>query len=204
MAAGALTVELPSGDEFTVMSQDEVDWVETTTARYVSQFAFENALDLNMLDRCVQSELLHWRVSRWCARGKDYDEHVVILEEWREFLVKTSQEIRQMQKALGVDKVTREKLRGDGSVHVYLAQLRERAGHFGVNRSNQLERALTLVMELRTLVTMHDNCTPDERARFKISPDTILEWIRTTLGPEYDEIDEHFRTHVQTMWVRDQ
>jgi len=112
-----------------------------------------------------------------------------------------SREIRELKLALGIDKVSRDKMKGE-SVPDYLKTLLERAKTFGYHRNKQYETAVTLMYELRSMVLTHDRCDEIEREELDLSEDTILEWIRTRMIEEWDELDQSFRDN-QKIWVRD-
>lgn len=112
-----------------------------------------------------------------------------------------SREIRELKLALGIDKVSRDKMKGE-SVPDYLKTLLERAKTFGYHRNKQYETAVTLMYELRSMLLTHDRCDEIERDELDLSEETILEWIRTKMLAEWDELDQSFREN-QKIWVRE-
>jgi hypothetical protein len=96
-----------------------------------------------------------------------------------------------------------DKQRGEDSVAMYLQRLRERAKEFGVTREKQLDKALELFNQLKALMTLHDNCTPDEQKEMGCTTPEVLEWIRNPCITDYDEIDAYFRQHQQRAWIRE-
>jgi hypothetical protein len=115
-----------------------------------------------------------------------------------------SSEIRQLKKTLGVDKVARDKVRGDDSPAAYLAQLRSRALEFGVMRNEQFYTVLNLFHELKAKIEYHDNCDEHEKLEGKVTQDHIFEWIREEAIPEFEKVDADFRDKKQKMWIRRQ
>lgn len=197
-----LPVDLPSGVTFYVLTQDEVEYVRSRVSRYLADNHFVNVSDLQDVDRMVTMELLVHRWTLWLSRGKDYFDDDVDEKAFRASVGDYSTEVRQLKKSLGIDKLTRDRTRGDDSVPEYLAQLRTRAKEFGVMRENQLGKALELFNQLKTLVTLHDNCDETERIEMRYSMLDIFEWMRQVAFPEFDAIDEHFRLNQQKFWVR--
>ncbi len=193
---------LPSGEPFPVMTSHEVAWVEHRSRRYATELDFTTLVDRDTLDHLVRLKLLSHRYQTWVAAGKNYSNQPVVPGDWRPSIIAYAQEIRQIEKGLGIDKPTRDKAKGEGSLSAYISALLLRARAFGILRSKQLARALTLVKELQTLVVFYDNCTPTERAKFKASEAAIVNWVRTVMIPEYDAIDAHFREHEQQMWAK--
>ena len=47
----------------------------------------------------------------------------------------------------------------------------------------------------------YERCDEQERSELDLSPDSIVEWIRTSVLPAWDEIDQSFRKD-QAIWVR--
>jgi hypothetical protein len=197
-----IPVGLPSGAEFLVMTQDEHDYVTDRVQRYSEQLHLTNVSDLAQLDLMIEMELLTHRWALWMSRQKDYWD-----EDINEVLLSRSLndyagQIRQLKKALGIDKVTRDRQRGEESVAHFLQMLLIRAKEFGINREQMLDMALTLSMQLTSLLTLHDNCTEEERREQHVTAEDLLDWLRTVFIPEFMSIDDHFRLNQQRYWIR--
>lgn len=195
-------VSLPSGEPF-LASPHEAEFIAGLSRKYTTEFAFVSSSDLQDLDRVVTLEMLVRRWSRWLSRRVD-DAGIRIDEKTvGERLGATSTELRQLKKLLGIDKVAREKAKGEGSVPHYLANLLERAKAFGINRERQLDKGLELANQLSSLVMLHRNCNEDERRSLHVTEADLIEWIETVFVPEFEAIDSYFRAHDQKFWVRD-
>lgn len=198
---GTFEVLGPSGSTYTVLSPEEVAYWEDKSSRYLSDNHFINVSDLQEVDRMMMMELMTWRWANWISTGKDYWNDPVDEAALQKQLKEFSTELRLIKKGLGIDKGTRDKDKGD-SVSDYLENLRRRAKEFGYHREQQLSKSLVLFNELRSLVTLMDNCTPDEQREMHCSQEDVFSWIRETAIPEYEAIDEHFRRNQQRLWVR--
>lgn len=198
-----LPVQLPSGAEFKVLTQAEVEYVEDRSARYLSTNHMVNVADLQDVDRMLVLELLSHRYGLWLSRGRDYFDEPVDSQSLRKWIVEASRELRQVKGGLGIDKTSRDRSRGTDSVAAYLENLRRRAREFGVHRENQLAKALELTNELIGLVTVNGNADEVEQKELHVTDRDVLDWIRNVYMPEFQAIDEHFRTSQQRMWVRD-
>lgn len=163
-----------------------------------------NVSDLQDVDRMVIMECLVHRWSLWLSREKDYFGDAIDAKALRSTVNDYSTEVRQIKRGLGIDRVARDKQKGDDSVNEYLAQLRIRAQEFGVMREQQLNKALELFNQLKMLVTLHDNADEIERREMRCSSDDVFEWLRTVAFPEFDEIDGYFRENKQRFWVKKQ
>lgn len=198
---GMVSVVLPSGASFPV-HKEEVAYIKDRASRYLSENHFANVSDLQDVDRMLIMELICFRWGTWISRQKDYWGDVVDLDELQQSLKTHSQELRQLKKGLGIDKVSRDKARGEDSVPAYINNLLQRAKEFGVHREKQLDKGLELFNQLSALVTLHKNCTPDERQEMNVELEDIYDWLVSIAIPEYEAIDQHFRTHQQRVWIR--
>jgi hypothetical protein len=197
-----IKVEGPSGAIYEVIHPLEKDYWNTTVKKYLSDYRFTNISDLQDLDRVVVQELMSYRYNQWVALEKDYWDEAIDVKEINRQIVEISKELRQLKKALGIDKVSREKDQGD-SVAAYIESLRRRAHEFGVMRNEQSVKAITLFQELISLVIFYEQCTPDERKSEHIELEDIFEWIKTQAIPEFEEIDKKFRETQQKYWIAD-
>ena len=194
-------VATPSGGQVNLQTPEEADWYDQRRDQYLSQNKFPNVSDLLDLDRLLQMEVMVFRWGQWISQGFDYLHTLVDSQELQKHIREYSREIRELKVALSIDKVSRDKDKGE-SLPDYLTTLLERAKTFGYHRNHQYERAVTLMYELRSMVLTHDRCDEEERDELDLSPETIMEWIRTNMIAEWDEIDQSFREN-QKIWVRD-
>ena len=197
-----IEVTAPSGAPFSVMTDAEKRYFEKVAADYMRDNRFSNTSDLQDLDRILIWETMCWRWGLWLSQEKDYWGNDLDLEVIRKSLNDYSKELRLLKKALGIDKVSRDKDKGE-QVATYIMNLGQRAKEFGVMRNQQAVKAITLFQELIALITLHDNCTPEERKENHIQEADILNWIRE-VREEFEQIDKDFRANSQTYWVRDQ
>ncbi len=198
------SVILPSGAEFLVLTTDEVNYVKDRVTRYLTDNRFSNVSDLQDIDRMVMFELFVHRWSLWISKGVDYFNDEINERQLSDRVKEFSSEIRQLKKTLGVDKVARDKVRGDDSVSAYLAQLRSRAKEFGIMRDDQFNKAIELFHELKAKIEYHDNCDEHEKLEGQVTQDNIFQWIREEAIPKFQEIDDDFRETKQKMWIRRQ
>lgn len=196
-------VTLPSGGTFYVFGR-EVRYFNDRVRRYLEDNHFTNVSDLQTLDTVITFELLVWRWGIWLSQQRDYLGDPVDEKELAKQLKETSAELRQLKSGLGIDKVTRDKVKGEDSVSKYIENLKLRAREFGINREKQLNVALEMFQELKARVALYDNTTEDEQREMHCTLDELLRWIREEAIPTFDAVDEHFRTHAQRFWIRDQ
>lgn len=194
-----IDVEGPSGAVYKVIHEDEEVYWNNVVDMYLRDYKFTNVSDLQDLDRVVSMELLLYRYEQWIHLEQDYFGIPINVVELNKIHKDKDAELRAIKSALGINKVSREKDQGD-SVAAYIENLRRRAQEFGFNRNEQAVKAITLFQELIGMMTYHEKSTPEERKRFHIEDQDIMQWIRNTI-PEFEEIDKQFREGTQRYWI---
>lgn len=193
-------VTLPSGALFSVHIK-EFQYFKDRCTKYQTDNDFQNVSDYQDLDRLMVSELLCYRWGLWISNQRDYWGETVDENTLQKSLKEHSAELRQLKKTLGLDRETREKVRGEDSVENYLAQLRLRAKHFKHDlRYPQAAKAIELFMELKGVVTLHINCDEKERIHQGVTADQVINWLVEEAFPKFDKIDAGFRKEQET-WI---
>jgi hypothetical protein len=195
-------VTSPTGSVLNLLTPEEASYYEDRCSRYTTDNAFPNVSDLQELDRLLMMEVFVYRWTLWMGQSFDYLHAIVDEADLSKKVKEYSTEIRLIKQALGIDKSTRDKEKGE-SLADYTEKLLERAKIFGYHRNQQYELAVTKFYELRSMVMTYYRCDEEERAELDLSPERILEWIRDFAVNEWDELSESFRND-QKMWVRDQ
>lgn len=200
---GGIPVTLPSGDPFYVMTDGEAGYLRDKITRYLSDNHFINVSDMLDIDKLVTFELLVHRWSLWVSRGRDYYDEDINTRTYADLISGYSTEIRQLKKALGVDKTTRDRTRGDDSIPALWDNLLRRAREFGYARNEQFYSVLTAFQRVKAVVTFYDNCTEAERKENHVTIEDVIDVIKDEIAT-FDRIDEKFRFEKQQMWVRNQ
>lgn len=195
-------VELPSGAFISVPTEEEATHLGNKVAQYREQFNLDNVADLGEVDRCLTLELLSHRYQTWLARRCDYDAKTIDENALQQRCKEMSNELRQIKKTLGIDKVSRERQTGRGSAYQRVTDILDRARRFGLMRNAQSAKATELAMELISMMTARSNCKNDKQKRMlRVTDEDIFEWIETVFTPEFMEIDEAYRREDQRMWI---
>lgn len=200
-ADDGIAVLLPSGATFYVLTQDEADYLAERVNRYLSDNHFVNVSDFQDIDKMVTFEMLVHRWSLWLSRGQNYYGESIDEKQIAQQVNAYSGELRLLKKNLAMDKVARDRARGDDSVAVYLANLRERALEFGVMRSDQACKAIESFQRIKGILIYFDNCDDSERREHGVEIDDVLAVIREEIA-EFDTVDEEFRSNIQRYWIR--
>lgn len=197
------TVSLVSGEKVEVLTAEESAWFVRSRDNYVKQTAFTDHTDLQDLDRLLTLELLVYRHQQFLFAGADYlgdeiDAKRLVME-----VKGLSDQITKLKDAMGLTKKARDDAANEGSLSAILANLKQRAKIWGIHREKQLDIALTLMNELSTVVGTFDRADEEERRKMGFTSEKeIVDWVRSTMLPEYVAVDAYFREHVQRYWVR--
>lgn len=194
-------VTTPSGAALNLLTEQEQDYYESSSAKYQTDNIIINMSDIQELERILLMETLVYRWSQWIAEEKDYFGDPVNVMELQKNIKEYSSEIRLVKKALGIDKATREKEHGE-TVADYIHNLKLRAQEFGIHRNNQAVAAITLWQELVGVVQFHMGSSPDERNEFHANESDVIKWVVDHI-PVFEEIDDEFRKTSQQYWIRD-
>lgn len=193
------TVESPSGSTIALQNESEANYYERQRDKYLSDNRFTNVSDIEDLARLLTLEVMVHRWSNWLTQGFDYLASRINETELKTNIKEYSTEIRLVKASLGIDRAQREKDKGE-TVGDYITTLLERAKEFGVHRDEQYAKAVTFLWELISQINTHDRCDPQERRELDLSAESIIDWVRTTVIPEWDDLDKSFRVN-QRVWI---
>lgn len=204
-AQRSLAVKLVSGKLVTVLTLTEADWFEETRDAYVKELKFTERTDLVDLDRMLVFELMVFRWTQWMGQGTDYDGDMLDEKQITSNLKLYSDQLTKIKESMGLTKKLRDDAANEGNFAAWFTDLKARAKIFGIHRQHQLTKALTLMNELSTIVGTFDRSDDEERRRMGFENEReIVGWVRTTMLPEYQALDQFFRENEQRYWVRDQ
>jgi hypothetical protein len=195
------TVISPTGSPFHLQTEQEAEWYERQRDQYLTHNRFTNVSDLEDLARLLTLEIMVYRWTTWLTQGFDYLAGRVNETELKNAIKEYSVEIRLVKASLGIDRVTREKDKGE-TVGDYIANLLERAAEFAVHRNEQYALSVTFIWELVSMIETYDRCDEQERRELDLSPQSIMEWVRTRVMPKWADLNESFRA-VQTVWINE-
>jgi hypothetical protein len=203
VADEGIPVQMPSGAIAYVMTNDEEAYLIDRITRYQSDNHFVNVSDVQDIDKMIYFELFIHRWSLWMSKGRDYWGMDVNVRQLSDMVKDLSTEVRQLKKALGVDKSTRDRTRGDDSVAALWANVLQRAKEFGVMRNEQFVAVITAFQNLKAILIFHDNADEIERKENGCEIEDVITVLRNEIR-KFDEIDEAFRHDKQRLWVRSQ
>lgn len=198
-------VKTLSGQIIEVQGDGEAKFYVAQQRKYIDENKFTAVTDLQSLDQLLFQELLCFRYQSWLGSGRNYAGELLVPSEevdCRRGLKEAGAIISQLKNELGLTKTQRDKEQYE-SVGAYLVNLKARAREHGVHREKQLQKMLVLGNELFAMIGAYDRANEVERIKLGLEkPEDILDWVRQVMRPEYDAIDEYFRSHAQRFWVR--
>lgn len=195
-------VTTPAGHKIKVLGDIEREFYEGKAKHYTDENEFTNASDLLDLDRLLFYELTIFRTTYWLAQGVDYDGYSIDPVKLQRNLKETALQLSSVKNDLGLTKSARDKAQAE-DVGTYLLELKQRAREFGIHREKQLGKGIELCKQLFSIVGAFDRADDVERAKMGFETEAdVLAWIRETMKPEFDEVDDYFRANAQKYWVR--
>lgn len=196
-------VTLVSSEAIRVLGDVEARWFAATRDSYMQQLHFTETTDLRDLDRLLLLELMLFRWTQWLAAGQDYIGYEIDEEKIRKNIKEYSDATTRIKESMGLTKKSRDDAANSGDFATWIAELKQRARAFGIHREHQLSAALVLMNELLSIVAAYDRSDLEEREKLGFASESeIVAWIRSTMTPEFQAIDEHFREHDQKYWIR--
>lgn len=198
-------VQTLAGQTIQVQGSGERDFYVNQQQKYMAENTFTAITDLQDLDRLLFLELLVHRATCWLASGQNYHGELLSPSEeadCRKVIKENAPLISTIKNDLTLTKSQRDKEQFE-SVGKYLTDLKARAREHGIKREKELGKMLALGKELFSIVGTFDRADEVERQKLGLeSTDDIVDWVRTVMKPEFDRIDDYFRTHQQKFWVR--
>lgn len=198
-----IDVELPSGEHYNVLTTSEEAYVQDRVRRYMSDNKFVNVTDLADVDKIVVFELLIHRFTLWVGRSRNYFDDEINVMQYSAKIQEFSGEVRQLKRALGLDKVTRDKTSGDDSVAARWDNLLQRAKEFGYARNEIYNQIIEAFKRCEGMLIFHDNADEMERKEQHCEAEDVLAVLREAVD-QVNAVDEKFRFETQRMWVKDQ
>jgi hypothetical protein len=201
LSEGGIPVQLPSGATHFVLTAQEETYLRDKIARYLGDNHFANVSDLLDVDKLVVGELLSHRWTLWVTKQRDYWDDEVPVKQLTDMVNDVQREMRQLKKALGLDKLTREKQHGDASIPAFWDDLRRRAKEFGVSRNEQFYAVLDGFKRMEAMLVWYEKCDEQERLENHCQIEDVVEVFRQEVA-KFNAIDEKFRHETQRMWIR--
>jgi hypothetical protein len=190
---GALTVRLPGGGDLNLLNPAEVKMWNETRDRYVSEYGLTKQNDLILLGGLLSQVLVLYRAQMDLANA----EKAAVAQA---MIGKCAAEIRSAEKALGIDKATRER-GGQHNISDYLKRLKRAAHEKGVHISARVKAYEDVCMGARWRIRLHRNGDMEDKAYHGVeTPEKIIAWLEAELG-KLEEADKEWAREKGAIWV---
>lgn len=199
-----MEVDLPGGGKLQLQTVDEVDLWETSRDKYLADYRISQQSDLLAVGNVLLLHLENFRASqRMNGMEPELDPQGVPTGRYKKanvssqdrtaalsILLKTSGEIREVEKALGIDKKTRD-AGGQYDVQTYITTIKGAAREYRVHLSKRYRAYDAMAMEARTKLRMLATLDAEDLATENLTTETFCDWMRTLLA-SLEESDKKF------------
>jgi hypothetical protein len=206
-------VDLPAGGPLLLHSVDEVDLWEESSKRYMQDYQLTQQNDLLLLGAILSQQLAMFRAQQRMNgmapklddQGHPTGEYVRRELKVNEMgaaqstIVKASTEIRELEKALGIDKKTRE-AGGAHTIQNYVSTLKSAARQYGVHLSKRMQAYEKVMMDARWRLRLMRNGDPEDRSYHKLTPQNICDWLEEELR-KLEELDQQYAKEKHAVFV---
>lgn len=197
-------VELPIGGSLQLQTPEEVQMWNHAMSKYKSDYALTKTNDLVLLGAILTQNLAMFRAQQTMnGMEPELDAQQIPTGRYKKVPVKTAEaaaaqkivlnaagEIREIEKALGIDKKTRDAGGGD-SIAGYLGALKVAGRQLGVHVVKRTKAYEEFAMELRWRLRVLANGDQEDKAHHNISEASICEFATNRLT-ELEQIDKEF------------
>ena len=209
----AFEVELPAGGRLLLHSLEEVELWEESAKRYVQDYQLTQQNDLLLLGAVLSQQLAMFRAQqRMNGMAPELDTKgvptgsyirkelkVADMSGAQATIVKASVEIRELEKALGIDKKTRE-AGGVHNVQNYVGTLKKAARQYGLHLNRRMQAYELFAMETRWRLRLLRNGDAEDRAYHDITEAKLLDWLEGQLA-ELETVDQEFAKNKHAVFI---
>lgn len=204
VAGQPFEVELPSGGKLYVQSPEEVELWEKSREKYLDDYHLTKQNDLILVGAILQQQLIMFRSQRM-ANGMMPEMDANSLPTGRytmkqvesediaaamKMLNQATGEVTRLEKALGIDKVSRES-GGQHTLSQYLQMLKGAAHARAIHISKRVIAYETFFNELSWRCRALKNWDAEDRAYHKLTPETVIAWATEEIDKLHD-LDKKF------------
>ena len=176
-------VDLPAGGRLELNDADEVELWEESAKRYIDDYGLVKANDLMLLGAILSQAISMYRAQRELNEPKK-------ASSAQNTIIKAAEEIRALEKALGIDKKSRE-AGGQHTVGNYVEQLKAAAHAKGVHIATRVKKYEAFVMELRWKVRLLRNGDEEDKAYHGLTEESVIAWAEQEMA-KLEEHDKKF------------
>jgi hypothetical protein len=197
-------VESPAGGRLFLRNQEEVDLWQEMAESYKLDYRLVRQSELVLLGALLTQALALYRAQQeLTGMIPQHDEGGVPTGEYirkdpkpaertatQKSIEVASKEIRELEKALGIDKKSRES-GGEHTVASYIATLKKASHRMGVHIFKRVKMYEQFGMDLRWRLRLLRNGDEEDKRYHNISPEEICTWAEGVLA-EIETVDKEF------------
>jgi hypothetical protein len=194
-------------------SLEEVDLWEESAKRYMQDYQLTQQNDLLLLGAVLSQQLAMFRAQqRMNGMAPKLDDKGMPTGQYvrkelkvndmgaaQSTIIKASTEIRELEKALGIDKKTRE-AGGAHTVQNYVGTLKAAARQYGIHLSKRMREYERVMMDARWRLRLMRNGDAEDRAYHKLTPQTVCDWLEGELA-KLEELDKQYAREKHAVFV---
>lgn len=208
---GNYEVELPAGGRLHLQNADEVDLWERSHERYVEDYHLSKLNDLVLLGGLLQQQILLFRAQREInGMEPEMDDQGVPTGKWvpmtdpdvgaaTQQLTKATEQIRALEKSLGIDKISRES-GGQHNLQHYLQTLKRAAHERGIRITERTLAYEKFCKGLQWRIRLLQNGDAEDRRYHNISEQSVLAWADGELK-SLEQVDKDFANQKGKLYI---
>lgn len=173
-STGGFTVELPAGGLLNLESAEEVGLWEESAKAMIADYNLTKRGDLILAGAILTQQLAMYRAQLDMTDPKKR-------KAAREEVTKAATEVRELEKALGIDKKTREQ-GGQHTTADYITRIKRAARMKGIHITERTKAYEALAGELRWRIRLLRNGDDEDRAYHGITPENVLSFAEQELA----------------------
>lgn len=197
-------VDLPAGGRLELQTLEEVELWETSRDRYLADFHLTAQNDRMLVGAILTQQLVMFRAQQRLngmrpeldPDGNPTGRYVrgevkpADMSAAQNTIIKAATEIRDLEKALGVDKKTRDQ-GGSMTVANYVETLKLAARSYGLHLSKRVKAYEQVCMDARWKLRLLRNGDAEDKAYHNISEHSICRWLEEELH-KLEEVDVRY------------
>lgn len=198
------TVDMPAGGSTTLHNEAEVELWTSLSERYRSDYRLTKINDLVQLGSLLIQNIALFRAQRALSGIVEVTddeglrtgavEHRELkpaeVGRYNDEIRAATKEIRDIEKAMGIDKKSRE-AGGSETVRDYVTRLKRLGHEYGIHIAERVKAYEEFAMEMRWRVRVNENADAEDRAYSDCTPEAIIAWASAKLA-ELEEVDRRF------------
>lgn len=198
-------VDMPGGaGPMWLSSQAEVDRWTTLESQYAEQYDLRKVNDLTNLGTLLVQQINLYRAQMaMSGRVPELDDDDLPtgrmiskvlkpteLKNHQESVNTASKEIREIERAMGIDKKSRDQA-GDETLRGWLVVMKERAHRYALHVSGRVKTYEEFAMEMRWRLRLNEIGDTEDKVYEDCTDEGVIKWAREHLA-ELEEADRKF------------